>query len=90
MTRTDFKIDFIWQPPNPAPKPENLAALTTEIKKKLSDAVAKSKGAVDIPIDEAAMTKASTEASARFYDKNNAAPPGAPPVAPPGAPPTSK
>ena len=90
LTRTDFKIDFIWQPPNPAPKPENLAALTTEIKKKLSDAVAKSKGAVDIPIDEAAMTKASTEASARFYDKNNAAPPGAPPVAPPGAPPTSK
>ena len=97
LTRTDFKIDFIWQPPNPAPKPEDLATLTTEIKKKLSDAVAKSKGAVDIPIDEAAMTKASTEASARFYDKNNAAAtsplgasPVAPPVAPPGVPPTSK
>ncbi len=94
LTRTDFKIDFIWQPPGPDAKPEELAAIV----KKLSDAVAKSKGAVTIDIDEAALTKASTEASARLFDKQagaGSAPAAAPPTSSspsptPGTPPTSK
>ena len=31
MVRTDFKIEFVWQPPNPTPKPEDLAKLVGEI-----------------------------------------------------------
>jgi len=95
LTRTDFKIDFIWQPPAPGTKPRDLK----EIEKELNEAAAKFKGAISL--DEAKLSKASEEKSARRLEQklnaanSQAAPglgtPGAPtppptPPAPPGAP----
>ncbi len=64
LTRTDFKIEFIWQPPKPDDKPRDLA----EIRKQLDDAVAASKGAIkDINVE--ALSKASEEKSERVIQK---------------------
>jgi type IV pilus assembly protein PilM len=83
LTRTDFKIDFIWQPPAPDAKPPDLA----EIQKLLKDAEDKSKGAALVPLDETKFTTASVEKSAKAFEKAQAATAGqadakAAPVAP--------
>jgi hypothetical protein len=90
--RTDFLIQFIWQPPAADAKPEELA----EIEKKLREAEAdpKSKGAVAVPEDvmardaEAAakkkmdaLTKAA-EAQAKAAEAQAKAAPAAPATAP--------
>ncbi len=49
LTRTDFKIEFVWQPPKPeeAPKtPEEVGEKLTELRKSMSEAAEKSKGSV--------------------------------------------
>lgn len=55
LTRTNFKIEFIWQPPAPDAKPDDLA----EVKKKQDEARAKTKNAVAVIPNEDAMLKAS-------------------------------
>ncbi|MDB5350850.1 MAG: type pilus assembly protein PilM [Planctomycetota bacterium] len=67
LTRTDFKIEFIWQPNASDAKPMELA----EIRKQLDEEVTKSKGAVGA-LDETAFTASSVEKSAKAFEKATA------------------
>ena len=88
LTRTDFKLEFVWQPPKEGEPSKD----TAEYLKAMAEAEAKSKGAVTVTVDEKAMEDASLEKSAQLVEQLNAemeaggaaAPAaGTPPVAPP-------
>jgi hypothetical protein len=90
--RTDFLIQFIWQPPAPDAKPEEVA----EINKKLREAEADPKNKGAVTVSEEAMASAAEGAAKQNLDaqakaaeaqaKAAAAPaPGATPAPTPGA-----
>ena len=95
LTRTDFLIQFVWQPPKPEElKPEELAKKVEEVTKLLTDAQ-KNNAVVMIP-KEQAIEAASLQQSKEVENALNkaAAPPapmtrGAPGAAPPGAAPAA-
>ncbi len=68
LTRTDFKIELVWQSPKPEDQPktaEEMQAKRDELEKALDEAVKKAgKGAIK-QLDEAALAKASVEKSAQ-------------------------
>jgi type IV pilus assembly protein PilM len=86
LTRTDFMIEVVWQPPDPTKPPEDLA----ELGKKIREAESKTKGATKTPVElEKALEDASKKASDQAVNKLNAAqgaggttPPGSAPAAP--------
>ncbi len=83
LTRTDFKIEFVWQPPKADEPPKDLA----EITKAMAEAAEKSKGAAEVIVDESKLEAASVEKSARLLEKRNSAAGGAPEAeAPPATP----
>jgi type IV pilus assembly protein PilM len=86
LTRTDFLIQFVWQPPKPEERPKTPEELKTKIAeayKQLAEAAEKNKADVVVPKDsdlEAASRKVSQEVVNAL---NKAAAPSAPT---PGAP----
>jgi type IV pilus assembly protein PilM len=69
LTRTDFMIEFVWQPPKPEEQPKTKEELDTwvaEKKKAMDEAVAKSPGA---ELDETAFTKMSLQQSDAAFQK---------------------
>jgi len=91
LSRTDFLIQFVWQPLKPAEKPKDAAELQAkiaDISTKMSTAAAAKKGAVVvIPKIEEAIEKASLQQSQEVANalKSATAPASTPPAAP-GAP----
>ena len=73
LTRTDFTIEFVWQPLKRAAAPkdeEEYRAKLVEIKKTLTDAEEKMKGSVKAgQVDEAALEKLSLEESTKALEK---------------------
>ncbi len=83
LTRTDFKIEFIWQPPDSSKPPEDVA----EIRKKMRAEEEKSKGAITV-LDEASLAskaKKKTDDAQKRAEANVNGGPAVPPAAPPAA-----
>ena len=85
LTRTDFLIQFVWQPPKPEErlKPEELTAKIAEVTKQMRDAQKNSTEVVIKEADLEALSKAASREAESALSK--AAPPpaaGAPPAAP--------
>jgi type IV pilus assembly protein PilM len=61
LTRTDFKIEFVWQPPKPEDLPKDEAEAKTKVEelvKKMDEEEAKQKGSIK-PLDEDALASLS-------------------------------
>ncbi len=89
--RTDFLIQFVWQPPTPDTKPEEVA----EIQKKLREAEADPKNKGAVTVSEEAMASATEAAAKQNLDAQakaaeaQAKAAAAAPTATPGATPTA-
>jgi type IV pilus assembly protein PilM len=89
LTRTDFLIQFVWQPPKGSekPTPEALKTKIAEITKQMKDAE-KNKTEITLPTETAIETvsKAASREVETVLTKPATAPPAGPatPAAPPG------
>lgn len=73
LTRTDFKIEFVWQPPKPEDLPKDQEALKAKLEEivKSLDEAQKQKGAIK-PLEEQALTKLSVQQSMETIQKIDA------------------
>ncbi|MDR3639658.1 MAG: type IV pilus assembly protein PilM [Isosphaeraceae bacterium] len=92
LTRTDFLIQFVWQPKNPEDMPKTEEEFKTKLEEETKKLLEAQKGQTEVRVDEASVEKASLEESKAVENaltKPAAGVPGIAPGAAPLAPPSA-